>query len=186
MIVFIFLSFHFFEEFMNGIRDIVSNRRRKLATLFLLMIIIAAFTMKPGIHLLKSTKNIITLEQVNPYREIAEQIKTIEFPAPYAIVRSAQKNHTDYYIAYYLKKQFSGRPLSADVESITNECKSVDAKSLVVFDNLELVERLKSDIRYVYIASQKLKKDKRYLYAPNIEQDEISGWDQEVNIFAVK
>jgi len=145
-----------------------------------------AFTLKPGLDLLKSINNIITIEQVNPYREIAEQINIVQFPSPYAIIRSSQKPYTDIYIAYYLKKQLLGRPLSSDINGITEELKAVDAKSLLVFDNLDIVEKLKNDKRYIHIASIKLKKDNRYLHAVNIKQDEITGWGEEVNVFTLK
>ena len=186
MIVFLFLSFHFLEELRNGLRDVISGRRKKILTYYLLMIVVMAFALKPGIHFLKSAKNIIATEQVNPYREIAGQISTIQFPSPYAIIRSSQKPHTDTYIAYYLKKQLLGRPLSEDVAGITKELDAVNAKSLVVFDNPEIVEKLKKDKRYTYAGALKLKNNKRYLNAVNIKQDEIKGWDKEVNIFILK
>ncbi len=186
MIVFLLLSFHFLEEFRNGIRDVVTSRRGKILTNYLLIIAVFAFSLKPGVHLLKSINNIITIEQVNPYREIAEQINTVQFPSSYAIIRSSQKNYTDFYIAYYLKKQLLGRPMSEDVEGITKELKAADAKSLLVFDNLDIVEKLKNDKRYIHIASIKLKRDNRYLYAVNIKQDVIKGWDDAVNIFVLK
>ncbi|GBE17304.1 hypothetical protein BMS3Abin15_01145 [bacterium BMS3Abin15] len=186
MIVFLFLSFHFLEEFKNGIRDVLSGRRKKILAYYLLMIVVLAFALKPGIHFLKSIKNISTTEQVNPYREIAGQISIIQFPSPYAIIRSSQKPHTDTYIAYYLKKQLLGRPLSGDVDGITKELEAVNAKSIVVFDNPEIVEKLKKDKRYIHAGALKLKNDKRYLNAVNVKQDEIKGWDEEVNIFTVK
>ena len=186
MIVFLFLSFHFLEEFKNGLGDVISGRRRKILTYYLLMIVVLAFALKPGMHFLKSVKNIITIEQVNPYREIAGQISTIQFPPPFAIIRSSQKPHTDTYIAYYLKKQLLGRPLSRDVDGITKELEAADAKSLLVFDNPEIAEKLKKDKRYIHAGALKLKNNKRYLNAVNAKQDEIKGWDKEVNIFIIE
>lgn len=186
MIVFIFLSFHFVEELRNGVSSIISIQRKKLLTCLLLLIVVPAFTLKPGMHFVKSINDIIAGNQVNPYKEIAEQLNTVGFPAPYAIIRSSQKPHTDYYIAYFLGKQLLGRPLSQDVEGITKELKNTGARSLVVFDNSEIVEELMNDGRYVRLASEKLKKDSRYSYAVNIQQDEIKGWDEEVNIFTLK
>ena len=186
MIVFLFLSFHFLEEFKNGIRDVLSGRRKKILTYYLLLIVVLAFALKPGMHFLKSIKNIITIEQVNPYREIAGQISTIQFPSPYAIIRSSQKPHTDTYIAYYLKKQLLGRPLSRDVDGITKELEAVNAKSIVVFDNPDIVEKIKKDKRYIHTGALKLKNNKKYLNAVNIKQDEITGWEKEVNIFPIE
>ena len=90
------------------------------------------------------------------------------------------------YIAYYLKKQCLGRPLTGDIEGITEQLKAVDAKSIIVFDNPEIVEKIKNDKRYIFIASKKLRQDKRYMYAVNIGQDEITEWDKEVNIFEIR
>jgi hypothetical protein len=189
MIVFLFLSLHFLEELKNGIGDIVTDRRKKFITYYMLMIIVLAFTLKPGIHLLKSLENIITIDQVNPYEEIAEQINTIQFSSPYAIIRSSQKVYTDIYIAYYLKKQLLGRLLSKDIEGITKELMVVDAKSLVVFDNMEIVKQLKSDKRYIHLASKELNDNKRYEHIVNINIKDfeiITGWDKEINIFILK
>ena len=186
MILFLFLSVHFFEEFRSVLGDMISERRKKLLTVYFLIIIVSAFALKPGIHLLKSFKSVIADEQVNPYKDIADQIKDVQFPSPYAIIRSSQKPHTDIYIAYYLGKQLLGRPLSQDTEGITKELDAAGARSLLVFDNLEIAEKLMSDKRYIHIASQKLRKDSRYLHAVNIEQDEIKGWDDKINIFTLK
>jgi hypothetical protein len=186
MIIFLFIAFHFLDELMNSFRDSLSGNRKKIMTLYLLMIFVSAFALKPGVILMKSFKNIIAVDQVNPYREIVGQIRDVQFPAPYAIIRSAQKPHTDIYIAYYLKKQFLGRPLSKDIEGITKELKNADTKALLVFDSPETVEKLKRDMRYVHLAYRRLQKDSRYLHAVNIAQDNISGWDEEVNIFMLK
>lgn len=186
MMVFLFLSVHFLEEFKKGIGYVISDRRKKILSCCILLIVVSAFTLKPGVHLLKSIKNIITIDYVNPYKKIAEEINTIDFPAPYAFIRSSQKSHTDTYIAYYLKKQLLGRPLSKDVDGITEELKAVDAKSLLVFDNQEIADQLKNDTRYVHIASIKLGDDPRYSYTAEIQKDEITGWDKEVNIFVLK
>jgi len=186
MVIFLFLSLHFLEELKNGMGQIVTDRRKKLITYYILMIIVLAFALKPGIQFIKSFKTVITIDQVNPYREIAEQIKTIEFPSSYAIIRSAQKPHTDYYIAYFLKKQLLGRPISTDVEGITKELREADAKSLVVFDNLEIVEKLKEDKRYIHAGALLLDNIKKYLNPINTKIDQITGWDKKVNIFKLK
>jgi hypothetical protein len=189
MTVFLLLAFHFIEKLGNAFGDGVSGRRKKLLALYLLVIVVPAFSLKPGVHFLKSLKNITTIEQVNPYKEIAEQIDTVEFSDPYAVIRSSQKLTTDYYITYFLGKQLLGRPLSTDVEGVTKELKAADARSLVVFDNQEIVGKLKNDDRYVHIASKKLINDNRYEQAVNIVfqyHEIITGWDKEVNVFAIK
>jgi hypothetical protein len=189
MIVLLLLSFHFFEEMTKALGDVVSDRRKKLLPFYLLIIIVPAFALKPGIHLLKSIDNVITAEQLNPYEEIAEQIDTIRFSSPYAIIRSSQKPHTDTYIAYYLKKQLLGRPLAEDAEGIAKEMKAAGAKSLMVFDNMEIVEELRSDERYLHIASKRFEDSARYEQTVNInirDHEIITGWDKEVNIFAVE
>jgi hypothetical protein len=188
MLVLLFISFHFLEELNSAFKDIVSGRSRKILSASLLIIVILAFSLKPGIHFLKSIKNILTIDYINPYGEIAEQIDTIEFPSPYAIIRSSQKQSTDYYIAYFLRKQLLGRPLSKDLDGITNELTSAGAKSLVVFDNPEVVQEIKSDKRYVHLASLKLKDNRRYEHAINItvkDHEIVDGWDKGVTIFTL-
>lgn len=189
MLVFLLLSFHFMEELKYAFKDVISARRKQLFSLYLLIIIISAFALKPGVHLVKSIKHVITTDNVNPYSEIAEQINTIEFPSPYAIIRSSQKPTTDYYMAYFLKKQLLGRPLSTDVEGITKELESTGGKSLLIFDNPDIIEKLKLDGRYVHKASIKLKNSNRYGNAVNwsVSKDEIiTGWDDKVDIFTLK
>ncbi len=186
MIIFILLSFHFLEELKNSISDVISDRRKKIMTFYLLIIIVSAFTLKPGMHFLRALNNVIAIDQVNPYREIAEQIKAVEFPSPYAIIRSAQKPHTDYYIAYFVDKQLLGRPMSTDVEGVTKELKAADAKSLIVFDNPGIVEKLRKDKRYIHAGALILKNNKKYLNPINTKVDQITGWDKEVNIFTLK
>lgn len=189
MLLFLLLVFHFMEELRKSLADFLSVKRMKLLNVYLLLIVIAAFTIKPGVQFVKSLRNVITSEQVNPYKEIAEQINTIEFPGPYAIIRSSQKITTDYYINYFLNKQLLGRPLSNDADGINKELKAVDARSLAVFDHPELVDKLKSDERFTYIGSRKLKENKRYEEAINISYQDheiITGWDKEVNIFVLE
>jgi hypothetical protein len=188
MIIFLFLCFHFFGELIAGIDDIIPDWKRKIFMSYLFIILVAAFTLKPGVHFLYSLKNIITVEQVNPYEEIAGQINTVEFPSPYAIIRSSQKHTTDYYLNYFLNKQLLGRPISSDIEGLTEELKAAGAKSLVVFDQPEILDKLKNDKRYVHKASIKLKDNERYEQAVNtvIKYFEIvTGWDKEVHIFIV-
>jgi hypothetical protein len=186
MIIFLFLSVHFLEELRNGVANIISSRRKKLLTYYLLLIVVSAFTIKPGMNLLKSINDIIAGNQVNPYKEIAEQLNTVNFPSPYAVIRSSQKPHTDYYIAYFLNKQLLGRPLATEIDGITRELEMAEARSLLVFDNTEVAEKLKSDNRYIHVAYKKLRKNNRYSHAVNIDQDNITGWDEDVNIFTLK
>jgi 4-amino-4-deoxy-L-arabinose transferase-like glycosyltransferase len=188
MIVFMLLSFHFLEQMTNVLKDAITGRRKKVFALYLLIIVISAFTVKPGVQFLKSIHYLVTLEQINPYKEIAAQINTVQFPPPFAIIRSSQKPHTDTFISYYLKKQLLGRPLSKDVEGITQELKNADARSLLVFDNPEIVENLKRDKRYSYIASIKFKDNKRYESTVNInikDHEIITGWDDGVTVFTL-
>jgi hypothetical protein len=186
MIIFLLLSFHFLNELLNALKNILPDKRKRSLTAYLLVIFISAFALKPGMDILRSINNIISIDQVNPYQEIADQINSVQFPSPYAIIRSSQKPHTDIYIAYYLKKQFLGRPLSGDIEGITEELKTAQAKSLLVFDSPEIAKKLGSDKRYVHLASKKFKKDSRYMNAVNIKIDEIKEWDKEINIFTLK
>ncbi|MEM3101472.1 MAG: hypothetical protein QXT99_08990 [Candidatus Nitrosotenuis sp.] len=173
----------FNEKYFEGQGDVW---KRRLLILYILLITVPAFSLKPAIHLMKSFKNILTLEYVNPYKDIAEQLKQVDFPAPVAFIRSSQKGHTDLYIAYFLNKQLLGRPISNDIDGITEELKITGGRSLLVFDNLDVVDILKNDSRYTHLATIELRKDERYWNAPNIEQDEIKAWDKEVNIFVLK
>ncbi len=193
MLLAIFSYSFFLGKLESGIRATevvnISARRKKVLTVYLLLILILSFTIKPGIHLLKSVKNLLTIEQVNPYLEIAEKIDAAGFPSPYAIIRSSQKPHTDLYIAYYLQKQLTGRPLSSDPDGITEELRAAGAKSLLVFDNPEMVEALKRDGRYIHKARIRLGGNKRYEDLINInifDHEIITGWDSEVNIFVLK
>jgi hypothetical protein len=189
MIIFLFMAFHFQDGLVKILKDIVPLRRVKIISAYLLLIVIAAFAVKPGIQLLKSVKNIATIRQVNPYREMAEQISAVDFPGPYAIIRTSQKLTTDYYLAYFLDKQLLGRPLSQDLEGITHELTAAGAKSLMVFDNPALVEQLKRDRRYKHIFSRKLMDGQRYAFAVNLiikDHEIVTGWDKEVNIFTIR
>lgn len=185
MIIFVFLSFHCVEILLNSVQDRISEKRKRIFVSYLLLIVVAAFAVKPGIHLMRSTMNLMTVDYVNSYKEMASQIITSDFSSPYAFIRSAQKNHTDYYIAFYLKEQFLGRPLSGDIKGLTNELLKVNARSLIVFDNLELVESLKKDDRFIHESTINLKEDSRYLNPLNTEIDQISAWDRNVNVFLV-
>jgi hypothetical protein len=186
MVLFLFLSVHFIEELRSILGDMISERRKKLLTVYFLIIIISAFALKPGIQLLRSVRSVIADEQVNPYKEIAEQIKTIRFPAPYAIIRTSQKPHTDYYLAYNIDKYLLGRPISIDVEGFTKELKDADAKSLLVFDNPEIVSKLNADERYIHAGSLRLNNYDKYLNPINAKVDQIANWDSEVNVYILR
>jgi hypothetical protein len=188
MLIMIIFSFSIFEDLIKLFKERFVNKpgnvwKGKLLVLYLLLIMIPAFSLKPTIHLLKSFRNLITLEYVNPYKDIAEQIRRVNFPAPVAFIRSSQKAYTDLYLAYFLNRQFLGRPLSEDVDSITEEMANAGARSLLVFDNLDIVEALKMDDRYNHLGSIKLREDKRYWNFSNVKHDQITAWDKEVNIF---
>jgi hypothetical protein len=186
MIIFLFLSIHLIEELKRNVSGIIPEKRKKLLTFFLIFIVVAAFTLKPGRHIFRSISTLIAGEQVNPYSEIAKKIDAYEFPSPYAIIRSSQKHHTDYYIAYLLKKQFLGRPLSEDIEDITKELIEADAKSLLVFDNPEIVKELDGHERYIHAGSVALENYQKYLNPINAKVDQITNWDDEVNIFVLR
>jgi 4-amino-4-deoxy-L-arabinose transferase-like glycosyltransferase len=189
MIVFLFTSFHFIEEFKYAIKDSISEQRKRSLAIFLFIIIVSAFALKPFMQLVISAKHIITVEQINPYKEIAERINTVDFTAPYAVIRSSQKVTTDYYMAYFLDKQVLGRPRSIDVDGVTDELKSAGGRSLLVFDNPEIAGKLKLDGRYLYKGSIKLNSSDRYEHAAKwviAEHEIINGWDEEVSIFTLK
>ncbi len=189
MIVFLFSAFHFTEELKYAAKNIISEHRKRSLAFFLFIILVSAFALKPSIELVRSIKHIITVEQVNPYKEIAKQINTVDFPSPYAVVRSSQKVTTDYYIAYFLRKQLLGRPLSTDLDGITGEMESAGGKSLLVFDNPGIVEELKRDGRYAHAGSLQLNGKDRYEHAAKwviVEHEIITGWDEEVSIFTLK
>jgi len=189
MIVFLFLAFHFMKELELYFKDMLSKQKYNALVVCLLMIVMSAFALKPGTNLIKSINHIVNVDQVNPYKEIAEEINMVDFPSPYAVIRSSQKLTTDYYIAFFLKKQLLGRPLSTDLNDITRELELAGSKALLVFDKPEVVEELKRDKRYVHLASIKLDSSKRYEQAAGwvISKYEIlNGWDEEVNIFSIK
>lgn len=189
MLIFLFLSYHLMDELKSAVKNIVSDRRIKLLTFYLSIILIAAFALKPTLQLMRSIKHIGTVDSLNPYREMAEQINDIDFPGPYAIIRSSQKPTTDYYMAYFLNRQLLGRPLSNDVQGITKELETAGGKSVLVFDTPDLMEKLKLDGRYVHLASLKLNRNKIYNNTVNwvaVEDEIITGWDNEVNIFTLK
>ena len=94
MIVLLLLSFHLVEQLKNAFSDKLSDNKKIVLTYYLLIIVISAFALKPGLQFLKSAKYLVAHEQVNPYQEIAEQISSVQFPAPIAIIRSSQKPHT--------------------------------------------------------------------------------------------
>lgn len=191
MLIMIIFSISLFEELIKLFNEKFIKApenlwKKRILTIYLLLIIIPAFSLKPAIHLFKSFKDIITLEYINPYKDIAEQLKQFDFPDPVAFIRSSQKGYTDLYLAYFLNKQLLGRPLSKDIEGITKELKAAGGKTILIFDNLDMVKKFKIDNRYVHIATVKLKSDDRYWTFPNIKLDQITAWDREVNIFTLR
>jgi hypothetical protein len=75
------------------------------------------------------------------------------------------------------------------VDGITEELRKAGAKSLVVFDNPEIVEKLTHDERFIHLASKKLKNNKRYEQTVNINIKDfeiVTGWDNVVNIYELK
>ncbi len=189
MIVFLLLSFHFIEKLRSVLREKIPGRHSKLLALLLVLIACSAFGIKPSLNLMKSVKHIAAVDQVNPYQDMAEQINTVEFPAPYAVVRSSQKPTTDYYMAYFLNKQMLGRPLSMDLDGITEELERAGGKSLVVFDHPEITRKLKLDSRYSYKGAVKLNNSEKYGQVAAkwvVTKHEITtGWDDEVNVFVL-
>lgn len=186
MALFLFLAFHFLDDLKEICAGMAAGPRKKLLILYLFIIFICAFSYKPGVQFVKSIHNILVIERVNPYQEMTEQINTIDFSSPYAIIRTAQKPHTDYYFAYFIGKQLLGRPLADDTDGITEELRGAGARSLLVFDSPEIVESLKIDERYRHIGHKRFRKDSRYLYAVNTAQDNIKGWDREIDVFVLK
>ncbi len=187
MLLIMIFSFSIFEGFIRFFNERISNGwRKRLIILYVLLILIPAFSLKPTLHLIKSFRNVITIDYINPYKDIAEQLNQFDFPVPVAFIRSSQKGYTDLYLAYFLNKQLLGRPQSKDIDGITQEMLNAGARSLLVFDNLSIVEELKEDNRYTHIASIKLREDKRYWDFPRIKHDEITAWDKEVNIFVLE
>jgi len=188
MVVFVLLAFHFMEELKHAFETINSESKKRVLAVSLIMIALMAFSVKPGLNLIRSAGYVLKAEQLNPYREIADRINTVEFSSPYAIIRSSQKPHTDIYIAYYLNKQLLGRPLSVDAAGIANELRAAGGRSILVFDNTDIVDKLKNDTQFVHLGSKKIY-NKRYEDTVNInirDHEIITGWDQEVNIFRLK
>jgi hypothetical protein len=186
MIIFLFLSIHLLEELGRNVSGIISTKRKKMLTLFLIFIVVSAFTLKPAGHLVRSAATLISGGQINPYREIAEKINSYKFPSPYAIIRSSQKHHTDYYIAYYLNKQLLGRPMSGDISGITRELMAAGARTLLVFDNPDIVMELARDERYIHVGSLRLENYDKDLNSINAKVDQILDWDDEVNIYVIR
>lgn len=155
LIVALLLSFHFFEELKNNLKvtipETISHWRKSLLTVYILIVFVAAFTLRPGIAFLRTIKKIAVTEQINVYRQTAEQLNTLEFPEPFAVVGNSNLHvNIARQTAYYMKKQFLGRTRSTDIEGITKELKEANANSLLVFGDLEIVQQLKNDKRYIF------------------------------------
>jgi len=189
MLVFVLLSFRFVYGLSKVLMQHLSGIRRIAAVILLSFILIGAFTIKPALNVLRSAQHIASVDQANPYKELAEQIGRVDFPGPYAIVRTSQKPTTDYYITYFLNKQLLGRPASKDIQGITEELISAGGRSLVVFDDPDLVNEMMLDNRYVRLASIKLDGIKGRDTAAGwvvTDHEIINGWDETVTVFSLK
>jgi len=82
MLVFVLLSFRFIYGLNNVLMQHLSGTRKAIAVFMLSFIVIGAFTIKPSLNVLRSAEHIASIEQVNPYKEMAEQIGRVDFPAP--------------------------------------------------------------------------------------------------------
>lgn len=169
LIVVLLLSFHFLEELKSNIRvnnlETASNWIKYLLV-FILIAISSAFTLQPAVHLLKSVRIMVTGNQINVKKKIVDKLNAI-VPGPYATIGTDWEMRTG--LMYYTKKQYLGSPNSSDLEGITKELKAADGNALIIFDNLTLVKKIKSDSRYSHKAVFK--------------KGEVAGWDKEINVF---
>ena len=174
IILILLLSFHFLDELKNGLKTRESNttaKWNKSLFTYILFLSILSFTLSTGIDFLYSVKRLVDDNQINIYKKVASDINVSQLPAPLAVIGDEL---TALYIAYYAKKQTLGSPLSTELDAITNELREANAKSLMVFDNREIVEKLKNDLRYDHkIAYENL------VMPGNMEQTEL-------NIFVLK
>lgn len=189
MLIFMLLAFYFMEELRKGLRDRLPGMRSAFSAVFIFPLLAGAFALKPCMNFIKAAGHVINVEQVNPYEEIARAIEKVDFPAPYAVIRTSQKPTTDYYIAYFLGKQLLGRPVSNDVQGITKELCSAGGRSLLVFDKPDLVSELMLDKRYVHMASIALNSIRGSEYAAGwivTKHEIINGWDKTVDVFRLR
>lgn len=148
IILILLLSFHFLDEMKNSLKTSESNttaKWNKSLSTYVMVFFILSFTLSSGIDFLHSAKRLVNDNQINIYEKVANHMNVGQIPAPLAVIGDEL---TALYIAYYAKKQTLGSPLSTDLEGITNELREANAKSLMVFDNQEIVEKLKNDHRY--------------------------------------
>lgn len=176
MIVILLIAFHFLEELKTGINKINTGItavwKEKTLIFFLIITFTAAFTIKPGLKLFYTVRHLATVKHENVYRNVSDQLRTIDFPAPYAIKGFYRNVFIDLVVAYYLDKQYLGGVISSDVNGITEELKNANARSLIIYDNLSIVKDLKTD--------------KRYLHIKDLEKNKIAGRDKAINIFILK
>lgn len=177
LIVALLLSFHFFEELKNNLKVIIpetiSHRRKSLLTVYILIVFVTVFTLRPGIAFLRTIKRIAVTEQINVFKQTADQLNALELPGPFAVVGN-ERIYVNIAVqtAYYMKKQFLGRTRSTDIEGITKELKVANANSLLVFNNLEIAQQLKTD--------------KRYIFKTQLEKRKLMGVDTEIHVFILK
>jgi hypothetical protein len=189
MVIVFLMSIHFLEELKRGLEEIknigTNGRRKKVLFFCITMIFVSAFIIKPGQDLLRSVNIIASLTQVNVYKGIADKFSKTDFPGPYAVIRSSQKPDTDLFMAFYLKKQFLGRPVSTNVDEFTRELKEVNAKSLIIFGNKPVVRELKNDMRYKHMHVLKINDKQIYDNGVYHENEGLMSLDREVNIFSI-
>lgn len=176
MIVMLLIAFHFFEELKKGFhninKQIATETRNMVCTLLLLIVFMSAFTIKPGLHLFHTVRHLVTVKSENVSRNIAEQLRAVEFPAPYAVMGFYRNVAFDLVVAYYLEKQYLGGVISTDIEGVTKELRDAEARSLIVYDNLPAVQKMKSDSRYIHKAT--------------LEKNESKYINKETNIFILR
>lgn len=156
MMVSLLLAFHFFEKikvkFISHEQK-ESSPWKKYVILSLFFVLALSFTKSSAGRFLWSATTKFKADIINVNKELAEDILTIDFPEPYAVLNSEGRAAYDLYWAYYLKKQLLGRPVSGNLEEMTRELEAANAKSLIVFNNPAMVEELKSSDKYIHKGS---------------------------------